>query len=222
MELDTWAPRSMRCTRRAGRRAGRSKRSRARRPSRTRRGSRARFETPAGAIVRTVKPGTGAMPQPTEGSKVHYMGKLLDGTEFDSSRKRDQPVGVPAQRRDQVLGRRGGAHEGRRAGGAHCPADTAYGDGAASATSRRARRWCSTSSWSGSRSRRPRAAATSRDGPAVGSTHGAAPRGTRSGSTSVARDQQRDVVVAARARTRRPRPGSRRAPRRAARRRAPR
>ena len=44
-------------------------------------------KTPSGAIVRTTKPGTGATPQPTDRVKVHYTGKLIDGTVFDSSRK---------------------------------------------------------------------------------------------------------------------------------------
>ena len=43
--------------------------------------------TPSGAIVRTVKPGTGEVPQPTDKVKVNYTGKLLDGTVFDTSKK---------------------------------------------------------------------------------------------------------------------------------------
>ena len=49
--------------------------------------------TPSGAIVRTVKPGTGEVPQPTDKVKVNYTGKLLDGTVFDTSKK---PGGQPA------------------------------------------------------------------------------------------------------------------------------
>ena len=39
-----------------------------------------------------VKEGTGAMPKPADTVKVHYRGYLIDGTEFDSSYTRNQPV----------------------------------------------------------------------------------------------------------------------------------
>jgi FKBP-type peptidyl-prolyl cis-trans isomerase FkpA len=53
-------------------------------------------KTPSGAVVRTVKPGTGATPQPTDRVQVHYTGKLIDGTVFDTSRKPGgQPVTFP-------------------------------------------------------------------------------------------------------------------------------
>jgi FKBP-type peptidyl-prolyl cis-trans isomerase len=52
--------------------------------------------TPSGAIVRTVKPGNGPAPQPTDRVQVHYTGKLIDGTVFDTSRKPNgQPVTFP-------------------------------------------------------------------------------------------------------------------------------
>ena len=34
-------------------------------------------------------------PKPTDEVEVHYSGKLLDGTEFDSSYKRNQPTSFP-------------------------------------------------------------------------------------------------------------------------------
>ena len=65
-----------------------------------------RREDRVGAIVRTTKPGTGETPQPTDKVQVHYTGKLIDGTVFDTSRKPGgQPVDVSAQRRHQVLDR---------------------------------------------------------------------------------------------------------------------
>ena len=47
---------------------------------------------PSGAVYLPLKPGTGAAPKPTSTVKVHYEGKLKDGTVFDSSIKRGQPV----------------------------------------------------------------------------------------------------------------------------------
>jgi FKBP-type peptidyl-prolyl cis-trans isomerase FkpA len=50
---------------------------------------------PSGVVVVTTKPATGAMPASTDTVKVHYRGTLLDGTEFDSSYKRGEPIEFP-------------------------------------------------------------------------------------------------------------------------------
>jgi FKBP-type peptidyl-prolyl cis-trans isomerase FkpA len=47
---------------------------------------------PSGLIYKSLKPGTGASPAPTDKVKVNYEGKLTDGTVFDSSYKRGQPA----------------------------------------------------------------------------------------------------------------------------------
>lgn len=52
-------------------------------------------QTPSGMVIRTTKPGTGPMPAATDKVKVHYVGTLLDGTEFDSSVKRKEPATFP-------------------------------------------------------------------------------------------------------------------------------
>ncbi|HXF92559.1 MAG TPA: FKBP-type peptidyl-prolyl cis-trans isomerase N-terminal domain-containing protein [Nitrospiraceae bacterium] len=44
-------------------------------------------KTASGAIVTTLKEGSGATPKATDTVKVHYHGMLLDGTVFDSSVK---------------------------------------------------------------------------------------------------------------------------------------
>jgi len=46
----------------------------------------------SGLQYRIVKPGKGESPTETDTVKVHYRGRLLDGTEFDSSYGRGQPT----------------------------------------------------------------------------------------------------------------------------------
>ena len=48
-------------------------------------------ETPTGLQYRIIKEGDGVSPKREDRVKVHYVGKLMDGTEFDSSIKRGEP-----------------------------------------------------------------------------------------------------------------------------------
>ena len=49
-------------------------------------------KTESGLVYRELTPGTGASPKPTDTVKVNYRGTLVDGTEFDSSYKRNEPA----------------------------------------------------------------------------------------------------------------------------------
>lgn len=49
-------------------------------------------ETKSGLQYKVVKKGQGAKPTPTDTVKVQYKGSLLDGNEFDSSYKRNEPA----------------------------------------------------------------------------------------------------------------------------------
>ena len=56
--------------------------------------------TASGLQYKIIKQGTGAKPTANQKVKVHYKGTLLDGTEFDSSYKRNEPTTFAA---DQVI-----------------------------------------------------------------------------------------------------------------------
>lgn len=52
-------------------------------------------QLPEGLQYEVLKEGTGAQPAITDKIKAHYKGALLDGKEFDSSFKRNQPFSAP-------------------------------------------------------------------------------------------------------------------------------
>ena len=47
---------------------------------------------PSGLQIKVIKEGEGRQPKATDKVVVHYRGRLIDGTEFDSSHKRGQPA----------------------------------------------------------------------------------------------------------------------------------
>jgi FKBP-type peptidyl-prolyl cis-trans isomerase FkpA len=52
-------------------------------------------KTASGIVIRTITAGSGASPTADDVVKVHYEGKLVDGTIFDSSVQRGEPVEFP-------------------------------------------------------------------------------------------------------------------------------
>lgn len=83
---------------------------------------------PSGLIYMELKPGTGASPKATDKVKVHYKGTLIDGTVFDSSIERGQPVEFPL---NAVIKCWTEGVQLMKVGGKSklvCPSDIAYGD----------------------------------------------------------------------------------------------
>ncbi|MBM3853027.1 MAG: FKBP-type peptidyl-prolyl cis-trans isomerase [Verrucomicrobia bacterium] len=62
--------------------------------------NKAVVELPSGLRYEIVAPASGPAPKATDTVRVHYVGRLLDGTEFDSSVKRGEPAEFPL---DQVI-----------------------------------------------------------------------------------------------------------------------
>lgn len=52
-------------------------------------------KTDSGLQYKVVAEGAGVSPKPEDTVVVHYTGKLVDGTEFDSSLKRNEPLTIP-------------------------------------------------------------------------------------------------------------------------------
>jgi FKBP-type peptidyl-prolyl cis-trans isomerase FkpA len=50
---------------------------------------------PSGVVVAHIKNGQGAAPTANSAVRVHYRGTLANGTEFDSSYKRHEPITFP-------------------------------------------------------------------------------------------------------------------------------
>ena len=53
------------------------------------------YTTPSGLKYRKIKDGNGKKPKATDRVKVHYTGTLIDGTKFDSSVDRGEPLTFP-------------------------------------------------------------------------------------------------------------------------------
>jgi FKBP-type peptidyl-prolyl cis-trans isomerase FkpA len=84
--------------------------------------------TASGLVYRELKPGTGLSPKATDTVTVHYRGTLVDGTEFDSSYKRNEPAEFPLNR---VIPCWTEGVQRMKVGGKSrlvCPAGMAYGD----------------------------------------------------------------------------------------------
>lgn len=86
------------------------------------------LKTDSGLIYKELQAGTGASPKVSDTVKVHYRGTLIDGTEFDSSYKRNEPAQFPL---GQVIPCWTEGVQKMKVGGKArlvCPSNLAYGD----------------------------------------------------------------------------------------------
>jgi FKBP-type peptidyl-prolyl cis-trans isomerase FkpA/FKBP-type peptidyl-prolyl cis-trans isomerase FklB len=91
-------------------------------------GEKGATKSQSGLIMTTLKPGNGASPTATDKVKVHYHGTLTDGTVFDSSVQRKEPVVLPL---NGVIPCWTEALQMMKVGGKSrvvCPPNLAYGD----------------------------------------------------------------------------------------------
>jgi FKBP-type peptidyl-prolyl cis-trans isomerase FkpA len=85
-------------------------------------------KTGSGLIYRDVSPGSGPSPTANDTVKVHYRGTLINGTEFDSSFRRNEPAEFPLA--GVIPCWTEGVQKMKVGGKARlvCPSDLAYGD----------------------------------------------------------------------------------------------
>jgi FKBP-type peptidyl-prolyl cis-trans isomerase FkpA len=85
-------------------------------------------KTESGMIIKELKAGTGASPKATDTVKVNYRGTLVNGTEFDSSYKRNEAASFPL---NGVIPCWTEGVQRMKVGGKSmliCPSNLAYGD----------------------------------------------------------------------------------------------
>lgn len=85
---------------------------------------------PSALVIEDLTVGRGELAKRGDDIVVHYVGKLLDGKQFDSSRSRRDPLDFALGAGDVIKGLDQGV-EGMRVGGVRkltIPAELAYGD----------------------------------------------------------------------------------------------
>jgi FKBP-type peptidyl-prolyl cis-trans isomerase FkpA len=86
------------------------------------------IRTESGLVYRELRAGSGGSPKASDTVTVNYRGTLVDGTEFDSSYKRNEPAQFPLS---QVIPCWTEGVQKMKVGGKSelvCPASIAYGD----------------------------------------------------------------------------------------------
>ncbi|MBB4844525.1 FKBP-type peptidyl-prolyl cis-trans isomerase FkpA [Paucibacter oligotrophus] len=84
--------------------------------------------TASGLVYEELKAGKGAHPTAADKVKVHYVGRFLDGREFDSSLKRGQPAEFPLGKVIKCWTEGVQLMQVGSKARLHCPAALAYGE----------------------------------------------------------------------------------------------
>ena len=87
-------------------------------------------ETASGLQYKVIEEGSGASPSESDTVEVHYEGKLIDGTVFDSSYERGEPIEFPLNQVQVIPGWTEGLQlmsEGSKYE-LYIPSDIAYGE----------------------------------------------------------------------------------------------
>jgi FKBP-type peptidyl-prolyl cis-trans isomerase FkpA len=128
VELSTWGPKINTFAQARMARAATQEKARGKAYAEKAAAESGSMRTPSGLVYRELAAGTGASPKATDKVKVHYRGTLVDGTEFDSSYKRKEPIDfglngvIPCWTEGVQKMKVGGKSK------LVCPSDIAYGD----------------------------------------------------------------------------------------------
>ena len=128
VELSTWGPKINAFAQARTVRAAAAEKTRAKAFLDTAATEAGATKTPSGLVYRELNAGTGASPKATDKVKVNYRGTLVNGTEFDSSYKRNQPAEFPL---NGVIPCWTEGVQKMKVGGKSrlvCPSEIAYGD----------------------------------------------------------------------------------------------
>jgi FKBP-type peptidyl-prolyl cis-trans isomerase FkpA len=128
IDLNTWGPKINALAQARSARAATQEKARSKAYLDTAAAEPGATRTPSGLVYRELAAGTGASPKATDKVKVHYRGTLVNGTEFDSSYKRNEPAEFPL---NGVIACWTEGVQRMKVGGKSklvCPSDIAYGD----------------------------------------------------------------------------------------------
>jgi len=128
VELSTWGPKINAFAQARTVRAAAAEKTRAKAYLDTAATEPGATKTPSGLVYRELAAGAGASPKATDKVKVNYRGTLVNGIEFDSSYKRNQPAEFPL---NGVIPCWTEGVQRMKVGGKSrlvCPSEIAYGD----------------------------------------------------------------------------------------------
>lgn len=128
IDLNTWGPKISNFAQTRAARAAADEKAKSKTFLDAAAGEPGAIRAASGLVYRELAAGTGASPKATDKVKVNYRGTLIDGTEFDSSYKKNTPLEIGL---NQVIPCWTEGMQRMKVGGKArlvCPSDIAYGD----------------------------------------------------------------------------------------------